>query len=182
MLLIYCVVLLLSQEALSKNIDTFLSKKRSGIEKYMMTGYGGGWSNCDLLGDIPLEPSFMKDNGNFVLQINMLDDINVETTFSSSYCLLVHYNVVTNQSLSALINFGWEVSKIKRLGLVLKMGSGLSLDMATNTTKLPFFIAAQLEDGKEQFLCPLIGTNIPSLQHYICDQSYMSYVKKLLRV
>ena len=42
----------------------------------------------------------------------------------------------------------------KRLALVLKLGPGMVLDMATNTEKLPFLIAADMENGREQYLCP----------------------------
>ena len=51
------------------------------------------------------------------------------------------------------------------------MGPGLSLDMATNVTKLPFVIATELWNGQPQFLCPVVGEAEPSLQDSICDTS-----------
>ena len=38
--------------------------------------------------------------------------------------------------------------------MVLKLGPGMVLDMAANTEKLPFLIAAAMENGQEQYLCP----------------------------
>ena len=64
----------------------------------------------------------------------------------------------------------------------MKMGSGLTLDMAANTTKLPFLVAAKLEDGREQFLCPVVGQSVLNLQSSMCNQLQRSFRDKILRV
>ena len=67
--------------------------------------------------------------------------------------------------------------------MILKLGPGLTLDMAANTTKLPFLVAAtREEDGKEQFMCPVIGEANPRLQDAMCHRSYVSSEDKSLRV
>ena len=87
----------------------------------------------------------------------MLNDIDISTLFASSSCLIVSSSVKSNQSLSALIQFGRNVVRYKRIALMLQLNSGIKLDFFNNTKGLPFLIAAQLEGGKEQYLCPLIG-------------------------
>ena len=62
------------------------------------------------------------------------------------------------------------------------MGKGITLEMATDTEKLPFLVAAILETGEEQFLCPVIGRVKPLLQSAMCDISYVSYKYKMLRI
>ena len=54
--------------------------------------------------------------------------------------------------------------------------------MITNTTKLPFLIAAKLEQDKEQFLCPVVGEIKPLLEDKMCNPSYASYKNKRLNV
>ena len=70
----------------------------------------------------------------------------------------------------------------KRAAFVIKMSSGMTLNMAPNITKLPFLVAAELEDGREQFLCPVVGEPEPFLQHSMCDHAYTSYKNKVIRV
>ena len=53
-----------------------------------------------------------------------------------------------------VLPLGWETVHKKRLALVLKMGPGISLERTANTEKLPFLVAAEMENGQEQFLCP----------------------------
>ena len=65
---------------------------------------------------------------------------------------------------------------------MLQLEEGLTLDMAANTTTLPFMIAAAVKHGREQFMCPVIGKAVPHLQDNMCDKSYVSYKEKYLRV
>ena len=62
------------------------------------------------------------------------------------------------------------------------MNSGINLDMLSNTTKLPFLIAADLEEGKEKFICPTVGKRTPLRQEKMCKLSYVSYKEKRLRI
>ena len=54
--------------------------------------------------------------------------------------------------------------------------------MITNTTKLPFPIAAELEEGREQFLCPTVGNMNPSLEQEMCKPSHVTQRGKTLHI
>ena len=162
-----------------KNI--FLTKHRSDIETYIMTGYGQGWKNCDLIQTDSQQSSSSDETPLYRMDIKILHTSDILTTFSSSTCLLILAAVNNNQSMSNLIHFGWSVVQRKRLALVLKLTKGMTLSMAPNTTKLPFLIAAQVGE-KEQFLCPIVGESNPHLQDIKCNLSYTSYNDKTLRV
>ena len=74
------------------------------------------------------------------------------------------------------------VIRHKRIALVLSMGEGVTLDMAPNTAKMPFLIAAKLEGDQKQFLCPIVGMREPFMQNFMCDMSYASYRRKKLKI
>ena len=101
---------------------------------------------------------------------------------SSSHCLLAMYNIGSRQDLVHLMEFGWKAIRYKRIALVLKMAPGLTLKSQMNLTKLPFMVAAELENGYEQYICPVIGEADPRQQDFLCKQSYVSYKNKTLRV
>ena len=156
----------------------FLQKYKTAIQNYIMTGEEeGGWQHCDILSagthsieDVP-QITMVLD------KISMLDLKN-----SSSKCLLANYDVSSNADLSALLEFGWTIIYHVRLALVVKLHTGINLSMATNTSKLPFLVAAESSQGKEQFLCPVIGEPEPRLQKELCQSSYVSFVNKRLRI
>ena len=131
------------------SIRTFLDRHISDIENYIMTGYGNGWNQCD---EITLDPKFLDNRPLYLIDQNLINVIQLPNTLASSSCLIVTSQVRSNQSLSALIQFGWNVVRYKRLALVLGMSSDISLDFAKNTTGLPFLIAALLQGGKEELL------------------------------
>ena len=166
--IIICLGILLTH---SVQGHMFLARHREAIESYIMTGYGKGWRSCDVISDTPQGPAFLEGNPHFVMKAVDLKNFDISTTLASSHCLLASYYVRSNTSLSALIEFGWTVVQHKRLALVLKMGPGINLVMATNTTKLPFVVAAELWDGTSQFLCPVVGEREPRLQDSTCDAS-----------
>ena len=161
------------------SIRTFFDRHISDIENYIMTGYGYGWNQCD---EITLEPKFLDNRPLYLIDQHIINGIELPNTVASSSCLIVTSQIKSNQSLSELIQFGWNVVRYKRLALVLQMSSDISLDFAKNTTGLPFLIAAQLEGGREQYLCPLIGQSSPLLKHSLCEQSLYSLKNKTLRV
>ena len=173
-------VLLLQYEAFGLEL---LTKHQDLIENHMMTGYGKrGSYECDIIQGPKILHDQKTNRPSFVLDIDQLESWDVSSTLASSQCLLVSYHVNSNHSLTALIKFGWTVVQQKRVALVMKMGSGLTLDMAANTTKLPFLVATQLEDGREQFLCPVIGQSIPNHQPSMCNQLQRSCRDKILQV
>ena len=111
----------------------------------------------------------------------MQDSINADT-ISSSHCLLAMYKMNSIKSLLALVEFGRRAIQHKRIALVLKLGSGVTLKDIENTHKLPFLITAELENGEEQFLCPVIGQAEPWEQQSMCKESHVSTKDKVLRV
>ena len=109
--------------------------------------------------------------------------LDLKLAFASSHCLLVNYNVRDEEDLTTLLEIGWSAINHKRLALVLKISSGLSLDMPNwSNTSLPFMIAAAFDDDKEEFVCPVLGEDEPRLQESMCKTSFSHYEGKLLRM
>ena len=159
-----------------------LSKHRKSIERYTMTGNGKRIDDyqCDVLYDDPHGYS-VEGGAQFVMDIEKLDHFDISSNIASSQCLLVSVEVNNSRSLSAVLKFGWAVVQHKRVALVMKMVSTLTLYEARNVTKLPFLVAAELKGGKEQFLCPVVGKREPHLQNSMCDDNYSSYKDKVIR-
>ena len=176
--------LLFLVDADGQELSNFLVKHKLAVESFIMTGHGEGWKHCDILSSISVQHRVLDSSAQpqITVQLKRLQDMDLSIVLSSSSCILVSYHVNSNQSLASLIKLGRETVQRKRLALVLKMGSGISLDMAANTEKLPFLVAAELENGQEQFLCPALGESKPHLSQYMCDQSHASYKNKVLRV
>ena len=173
-------ILLLQNKAFGLEL---LSKHQDSIENHMMTGYGKrGSFKCDIIHGPDALHDQKTNRPYLALDMDKLESLDVSSTLASSQCLLVSYHVNSNLSLSALIKFGWTVVQHKRVALVMKMGSGLTLDMAANITKLPFLVAAEFEESGEQFLCPVVGQSIPTLQSSMCNQLQRSCRDKILRV
>ena len=163
--------------------NMLLPKYGQDIQNSIMTGYGPTSKTCDVIYDNFESRHALFDNTpTFGMDMKKLNRIEIPTTFSSSYCLLISAHVNSNQTLSDLIKFGWSIIQRKRLALVLMLAPGLTLNMAANTTKLPFLVAARGQDGKEQFLCPIIGDTTPKIQNEFCDPTYTSHTNKSLRV
>ena len=170
-------VLLFSKASLGQKLDKFMEEHRVQIQNYIMAGYGGGWAHCDMLSLNPL----VVDTPQFIMGFETFYKRDIGSALSSSHCLLATYHIENKESLSAIIEFGWRVLQFKRVALILSMTKGITLDMATNTENLPFLIAAKLEGGGRQFLCPIIGRSEALMQGHMCDMSYVSYRYKKLR-
>ena len=171
--------LLLSNVTFGAETRMFLDRYKDKIQEYIMTGHEKGWKNCDILS---ASTSPHDREPHFPMDLEYIKALDVKTAFTSSSCLLVSYDVEGNESLSTLLDFGWSSIQFVRLALVMKMNSGTNLNMIRNTTKLPFLIAAELEQGKEQFLCPVLGKIAPVLEQEMCDLSHVSYQGKQLRI
>ena len=92
------------------------------------------------------------------MDIETLETFDLSSTaLSSSYCLLIVSSVRDKTTLYSLIQFGWKAIQHKRIGMVMSLGNKMTLKGLKNTTKLPFVIASQLGNAKEQFLCPVVG-------------------------
>ena len=61
------------------------------------------------------------------------------------------------------------------------MRSGITLEMANYTSNLPYLVVAELNDGKEQFLCPVVGEVKPHFGKSMCKQSLINYKNKKIR-
>ena len=175
-------VVLLLREVHGLGLEMFAAKHRTAIQEYIMVGYGDGWMHCDILSDNPKDVGFYEDIPHFAITLEKLLTIDIGHTLSSSRCLLALYEVNTLQNLTSIIEFGWKAIQYKRIALILKMGSGLTLDHRINTTKMPFPVAAEVGNGKEQFICQLIGKVEPLLQEHMCEKSHISFEKKTLRI
>ena len=174
-------VLLLSDISLGKDQERFLDKYKDKIQEYIMTGHEKGWNNCDIMSSSTNTLSH-EGQTKISMDLDKIKTLNFKSTFASSSCLLVSYHVRSMDSFSTLLDFGWAAIQHIRLALMVKINSKINLDMLSNTTKLPFLIAAYLEKGKEQFICPIVGKQNPLLQEKMCKLSYVSYKEKRLRI
>lgn len=170
--------LLLSDTSLGQKQNMFLLKYKEPIQNYIMTGHEKGWKQCDILSDkSPIEGTI-----HISMELEKIESLNTKLTLASSSCLLVNYHVSSKSSLSRLLDFGRATFQRKRLALVIRLVSGMALDMAANFTKLPFLVAAQWGNGKRQFLCPVLGESDPRMEPDMCEPSYVSYKKRTLRI
>ena len=174
-------VLLLSDMSLGEGQEMFLDKYKDEIQEYIMTGHEKGWNNCDVM-SASANTFSHEGHTKISMDLDKIETLDIKSAFASSSCLLVSYDVSSMASLSTLLDFGWAAIQQIRLALVVKMNSGINLDMLSNTTKLPFLIAADLEEGKEQFICPTVGKWNPLRQEKMCKLSYVSYKEKRLRI
>ena len=158
----------------------FLNIYKNAIQDFIMTGHEIGWKHCDILSHYSTPH---KNEPHISIDLDMIHTLKLKKTFMSSSCLLVNYNIGSKSSLEKLIKFGREAIQHIRLALVVKMDNDFTLDIITNITNLPFLIAADLKkEGKEQFLCPIVGKMNPIIQENMCNPSYVSYGDKILRV
>ena len=162
-----------------QDLRQFVDEHKQAIEAHIMAGYGGGWKECDLLAISPLENDMQPATLQFVMEMASLKAFDIRTSFSNSHCLLITAHVENQRILAEVIEFGWTAVHHKRLGVALRLGSNLTLDMVNNITNLPFSIAAQLEGGEEQFLFPSLGEDMPKLQSVM---SHPTYSGKPIRV
>ena len=182
-----CYVLLclaiLSTAVNGSGLDSFVAKHGKEIQDYIMTGYENGWKNCDLMSYNVKEADFNTVTPQFAITLDRLLTFDMGFLMSSTNCLLAAYQVDNLQNLATLIEFGWKaINYNKRVALILKLDSGLTLDHGINVTKLPFPIAAETENGGKQFICPFIGEDTPIFQKRMCQGQYVSMKEKILRV
>ena len=173
------ILVLQNEPQLASGQGMFLGKYRTQIQNYIMTGHGGGWQDCDILSANTFSA---EGTPQISLDLDKINAMNIKSAFASSQCVLVNYHVGGIADLQALIDFTWAAIDHVRIALVLNMGSGITLDMVTNTTKLPFLVAAELRQAKEQFLCPVVGEIEPRLELAMCKLSYASFENKTLRI
>ena len=171
--------LLFSDTIFGQEQIMFLDKYRIAIQNYIMTGHENELQHCDILSGTTISHKVVPQISMGLDKINTLD---MKSAFASSHCLLVNYHVSSESNLSALLDFAWTAIQYVRLALVMKMGSSVSLAMASNTTNLPFLIAAKQDDNTEQFICPVLGEEKPRLEQDMCKPSYASYKHKTLRI
>ena len=155
-----------------------LIRHKEAIQNYMMTGYEGKWKHCDRLSD---NSYYSNNEPQITMSLDEIQTLNLKAAFAYSTCLLVHYDVSSRAKLSALFEFGWKAINHVRLAMVVTMRSGITLQMANYTSNLPYLVAAQLDDGKEQFLCPSVGEVKPQFVRSMCKQSFISYKNKKIR-
>ena len=172
------LILLHSDRALGQKQSLLIQKYREPIQNYIMTGQEKGWQHCDILSAYPSYEGVPQIS----MTLEKLTELDIKSAFAHSHCLLVNYHIRSESNLSALLDFGWATIQHVRLALLIKMESGITLNMARNTTKMPFLVAAELDHGKEQFLCPFVGETEPRLEQVMCRASYVHYKNKTIRI
>ena len=157
-------------------LNTFMAKHQTAMEEYIMTGHGNGWTHCDIFSAFPERKTNLEHIPQVTIDIEHLKSIDIGATLSSSHCILAMYEVGSRENLESLMELGRRAIEHKRIALVIKLGTGLSL---LDSKKLPFMIAALHENGKEEFICPS-GENV--IQSRICDKSSLTLSGKTLHV
>ena len=181
----FCFILLLfSKQSLGQNLGTILARQREQIQRYIMAGYGDGWSHCDVMsaGLHETKAGFQGLSTQFANDFVMLSKLDINSMLSSSHCLLAAYHIKNKEGLSDILQFGQRVFRHKRIALIVTLEIGVTLRMANEISKVPFLVAAELKSGGEQFLCPIVGRLEPILQDSMCKEKYASYQYKKLRV
>ena len=157
--------------------NQILKKYRRALENYILTGHETKWHNCDILS----ADGYTYDGvGQITMPLDNIRQIDMKSTFSSSPCLLINYEVRSKTNLFTLLKFGWRAVNHERLALVLKLTSGISLEVAKNTSYLPYLVAGEADNGREQFLCPSVGHIKPLLVSKMCSPLYLNYKYKAI--
>ena len=171
-------MLILCGTAFGQEQKLFLSKYKDDIQKYIMTGHEQGWKHCDILSANPSDEGIPQ----IAMALDKLSTSDIMLALEKSQCLLVKYDVTNKASLSILMDFGQMAISKLRLALVIKLHSDVNLEMATNTSNLPFLVAIEPDHGKEKFLCPVVGKFKPLLDDKMCSVSLNDYKSKALRI
>ena len=172
-------VIFLSKLGHGQDNVKFFENYKNAIQDHIMTGSEEEWKQCDILS---AHSSSHDNTPHFSMDLDKIKILNIKETFASSSCLLVNYQVENKVSLANLIQFGWAAVQYVRLALVLELTSEITLDMITNTTKIPFLIAAKLKENRKQFICPIVGQKMPAFEENMCKPLYGSNKEKTLRV
>ena len=89
----------MSCEARGLELDMFMAKNLVAIEGYIMSGYGNGWTHCDIIcANLP-KSSIYEHFPRVSIDIENLTTIDMGATVSSSHCLLAMYEVESLQNL-----------------------------------------------------------------------------------
>ena len=158
--------------------EELLHRYKDPIQNYIMTGNEKGWKQCDILSD----RSSLEGTPYIAMELGNIEKVDAKLTFASSHCVLINYCVDSEANLLSLLDFGRVAFQHLRLALVIRLTSGLTLDMVANYTRLPFLVAAEMDNGKSQFLCPVVGETDPRLESHMCEPYYASYKNRQLLI
>ena len=159
--------------------DQILSKYMRPIQNYIMVGLENSWQPCDILS---AGGYAHEDEPHITIDLKTIEIMNLKSVFSSSTCVLVKYDITSEERLSTLLEIGKKAINHIRLALVIKISPGVSLEKARNTSNLGYMIAAESGQGLAQYLCPVIGEIQPRLEHGMCNPSYLDYKNKVIRI
>ena len=177
-ILIPVVILMFLDKALGQQNRHFMEKYKEAIQKLLMTGNEEGWDHCDILS------ANHYDNGvpHISMDLEKIKMLDVKNAFAYSTCLLVNYHISDEASLKTIIKFGQKAIQHIRLAIIINLRSNITLNAVKKRTKIPFVVAAQL-DNREEFLCPVLGERYSHLkQQELCKSSFMSYKNRKLRI
>ena len=160
--------------------SVFINEYKDAIEDFTMVGHQNGWNHCDILSDGFL----IQGIPHISMELDRIKDLDTKSVLASSHCLLIVYYVQNQASLKSLIEFGQVTFQHKRLALVIRLASGLKLDIGPfSKTKLPFLVVIEWEENqKRQFICPVVGETTPHWQLNMCAPSQASYENKTLQI
>ena len=159
----------------------FIEKHRLEIQEQIMIGSEGTVKNCDILNLSPRHSYHFDMVPQWEIELQLVNSLDLKRLMSTSSCLLISSHVNDFITLSALLKFGWLVIQHRRLGMLLNMGPGMTIQ-ALRGRPNPFMIAARTEHGNEEFLCPVLGQGVPLIQTNMCDRSFNRYEGKILDI
>ena len=182
-LAMFLTVNLFGQAVSGQDFRAFVATYSKPIENYIMAGYGKGWRNCDILSiNSKLPITYQQfESVHFVMDMDEFDSIDINSLLAPSTCTLIISEAMDKATIARLAELGKSVIQHKRIGMLLRLGPNMSF-VALNSSKFPFVVGAQLEDGASQFLCPTPGSYEPLRISRMCQQSYTSYKGKFIRV
>ena len=91
-----------------QQLSDFLLRHKSAIERFIMIGHGKGWKHCDILSPLSVQDIILDSSAQpqMTVDLKRLLDMNLSIILSSSSCILISYQINSNQSLASLMKLG----------------------------------------------------------------------------
>ena len=114
-------MLMLCNTAVGHQHNKFMAKYKDRIQKYIMTGHEEGWKHCDILSPLSVQDTFLDSSAQpqMTIDLKILLDMNLSIVLSSSSCILISYQINSNQSLASLIKLGTILIRHQQFFLLL---------------------------------------------------------------
>ena len=104
-----------------QQLSDFLLRHKSAIERFIMIGHGKGWKHCDILSPLSVQDIILDSSAQpqMTVDLKRLLDMNLSIVLSSSSCILISYQINSNQSLASLIKLGTILIRHQQFFLLL---------------------------------------------------------------